>query len=109
MRTRLTKNQRIRINQKTIKERREKAELIRNPIQSFINMAITKDSVDSDYEIKEDMHLAFIRFCKFHKLPVEQKETFGGILKKKPYEWKDGKKQKDGNRKTIWNGIRLIK
>jgi P4 family phage/plasmid primase-like protien len=107
LRTRFTKNQRVRINQKTIKERREKAELIRNPIKSFTTKAIAKDSVDSDYETKEDMHHAFRRYCKFYKLPVEQKETFGGILKKKPYEWKDGKKQKDGNRKTIWKGKRL--
>jgi hypothetical protein len=40
-------------------------------------------------------------------LPKEQKETFGSILKKRPNEWKDSKKQKDGNRKTIWKGKRL--
>ena len=53
------------------------------------------------------MYFAFTRFCKFYKLPKEQKETFGSILKKRPYEWKDSKKQKDGNRKTIGKGKRL--
>ncbi|HEX5185775.1 MAG TPA: DUF5906 domain-containing protein [Nitrososphaeraceae archaeon] len=50
LKTIVAKNQRIRINKKTIKERREKAELIRNPIQAFIDKTIAKDSVDSDYE-----------------------------------------------------------
>ena len=107
LRNRIIKTQRIYINQKTIKERREKAELTYDPIKSFKDRVIAKDSVDSDYEIKDELYIAYRRFCKFYKLPVQQKETFGGILKKKPYEWKDGKKMKDGIRKTMWKGVRL--
>jgi putative DNA primase/helicase len=104
---RITKNGgRICINQKTIKERREKAELIHDPIKAFTNKAIAKDSVESDNEIKEILYLAYKRFCKYHKLPVEQKETLGKMLKKKPYEWKDGRKSK-GDRETFWKGIKL--
>ena len=107
LRNRIIKTQRVHINQKTIKERREKAELTYDPIKSFKDKAIATDSVDSDYEIKDELYISYRRFCKFYKLPVQQKETFGGILKKKPYEWKDGKKMKDGIRKTIWKGVRL--
>ena len=107
LRNRIIKTQRVHINQKTIKERREKAELTYDPIKSFKDKAIATDSVDSDYEIKDELYNSYRRFCKFYKLPVQQKETFGGILKKKPYEWKDGKKMKDGIRKTIWKGVRL--
>jgi hypothetical protein len=38
------------------------------------------------------LDLAYIPFCKYYKLPVEQKEIFGGILEEKPYEWKDREK-----------------
>jgi putative DNA primase/helicase len=104
---RITQNGgRIYINQKTIKERREKAELIHDPIKAFTNKAIAKNSVEADNETKEVLYLAYKRFCKFHKLPVEQKETLGKILKKKPYEWKDGRKSK-GDRETFWKGIKL--
>ena len=107
LKTRIIKTQRVHINQKTIKERREKSELTSNPVKSFLGKAVTKDSVDSDYEIKDDFYLAYMRYCKFHKLPIEQKETFGSILKNSPYKLKDGKKQKEGIRKTIWKGMRL--
>ena len=38
---------------------------------------------------------------------MEQKETFGKILKQK-YNYQDGRETK-GERKTIWKGIRLVK
>jgi putative DNA primase/helicase len=107
LRNRIIKTQRVHINQKTIKERREKAEMTYDPIKSFKDKVIAKDSVDSDYEIKDDLYRAYRRFCKFYKLPVQQKETLGSILNKKPYGWKDGRKMTDGIRKTIWKGIRL--
>jgi P4 family phage/plasmid primase-like protien len=97
----------IYVNSKSINERREKAELIHDPLKSFIDKAIAKDSVDSDYETKDDFYLAYTRYCKFHKLPIQQKETLGSILNKKPYGWKDGRKMTDGIRKTIWKGVRL--
>lgn len=108
LKNRIIKTQRVHINEKTINERREKAELIHDPLNSFIKKGIAKDSVDSDSETKDDFHLAYTRLCKFHKLPIQQKETLGSILKKKPYEWKDGKKTiSKENRKTVWKGIRL--
>ena len=103
----INKTQRIHLNEKTIKERREKAELIYDSFKAFLKDAIAVDSTESDYVIKDDLYRAYTRFCKFHKLPVEQKENFGKILKKK-HNYQDGRETK-GERKTIWKGIRLIK
>ena len=104
---RIINTQRIHINEKTIKERREKAELIYDSVGSFLKDAVAEDSTESDCVTKDDFHIAYSRFCKFHKLPVEQKETFGKILKQK-HSYQDGRGTK-GERKTIWKGIRLIK
>jgi hypothetical protein len=38
---------------------------------------------------------------------VEQKETFGKILRQK-FNYQEGRETK-GKRKTIWKGVRLIK
>jgi P4 family phage/plasmid primase-like protien len=104
---RIIKTQRIHINEKTIKERREKAELIYDAVGSFLKDAVAEDSIESNHVIKDNFYIAYTRFCKFHKLPVEQKETFGKILKQK-HNYQDGRGTK-GERKTIWKGIRLIK
>ena len=104
---RIIKTQRIHINEKTIKERRKKAELIYDSVGSFLKDAVAEDSTESDHVIKDDFYIAYTRFCKFYKLPVEQKETFGKILKQK-HTYQDGRETK-GERKTIWKGIRLIK
>ena len=104
---RILTTQKIHINEKTIKERREKAELIYDSVGSFLKDAVAEDSTESDYVVKDDFYIAYTRFCKFHKLPVEQKETLGKILKQK-YNYQDGRETK-GERKTIWKGIRLVK
>ena len=59
--------------------------------------AVAEDSTESDYIVKDDFYIAYTRFCRFHKLPVEQKETFGKILKQK-YGYQDGRETK-GERK----------
>lgn len=104
---RILEKQKIHINEKTIKERREKAELIYDSVGSFLKDAVAEDSTESDCVTKDDFHIAYSRFCKFHKLPVEQKETFGKILKQK-YNYQDGRETK-GERKTKWKGTRLNK
>lgn len=70
--------------------------------------AIAEDSTESDYVVKDDFYIAYTRFCKFHKLPVEQKETFGKILKQ-THNYPDGRGPKGEKRKKIWKGIRLVK
>ena len=108
LRTRIIKTQRVHINQKTIKERREKAELINNPIKSFLNDAVSEDSIESDYEIKEDFYLAYTRFCKYHKLPMQQYDTFGEILKK-DHNYKKDRKRIHGKKQTVWIAVKLVK
>ena len=81
---------RIGINQKTIQERRERHELITNPITAFIKNTVDEFSVESDHVTKEDFYRAYKNFCKYHNLPVEQIETFGKIIKKK-HNFKEGR------------------
>ena len=70
------KTQRIHINEKTIKERREKAELIYDSVGSFLKDAVAEDSTESDHVIKDDFYIAYTRFCKFYKLPSGTKRNF---------------------------------
>jgi len=100
-------SKKIHLNQKTIQERREKHELIRDPVAAFIKDAIDEASIESDNVRKEDLYEAYRKFCKYHNLPIEQKETFGKILKNK-HRFRDGR-EASGERKTIWTGRRQIK
>ncbi len=73
--------------------------------------AIAEDAIESDSVTKDDLHITYVKFCKFHQLPYESKENFGKILKKPPHNLKEGretKKGKDGKRKTVWEGIELV-
>ena len=103
----LSSSNKIHLNQKTIQERREKHELIRDPIAAFIKDAIDEASTESDYVRKEDLYEAYRKFCKYHNLPIEQKETFGKIVKNK-HRFIEGR-EASGGRKTTWKGVRLIK
>jgi P4 family phage/plasmid primase-like protien len=108
---RILKNDRVYLNQKTIQERRERHELILDPLTAFRKAAIAEDSIESDYETKDDLHVAYVKFCKFHHLPYESNENLGKILKKPPHNFTEGResrKDKNGKRNTIWTGIKLI-
>jgi P4 family phage/plasmid primase-like protien len=104
-------NKRIYVKQKTIQERREKHELIIDPISTFLDEAIAEDSTELDYVTKDDLHTAYVKYCKSNNLPYLSKENLGKILTKPPHNLNDGKepkKGKDGKRKTFWRGIKLI-
>ena len=103
-------NKRIYVKQKTIQERREKHELIIDPISAFLDEAIAEDSIESDYLTKDDLHAAYVKYCKLHNLPYLSKENIGKILNKPSHNLKEGretKKGKDGKRKTFWIGVKL--
>jgi putative DNA primase/helicase len=89
---------------KTIEERRHKHELVSDPIAAFIKAAISSESTDSDYVTKDDMYNAYLKFCKYHNLPVEQKITLGRILRKRNFN--DGK-EATGERRTYWKSVKL--
>ena len=108
---RILKDDRIYLNQKSIQERREKHELLKDPIAAFIKVAIAEDSISSDYIMKEDLYNAYLKFCKFYNLPFQSKEEFGKTLKQ-PYSLAEGRESKigkNGKRNTIWKGIKLSK
>ena len=102
----LLKNNGIFINEKTIQARREKYEMAANPIGSFIEHAVAKDSEESDKTPKDLLYNVYKRYCKENKLAVESKENFGKILKKK-HDFQDGR-EASGERRTIWRGVRLV-
>jgi putative DNA primase/helicase len=103
---RLLKNNSIFVNEKTIQTRREKYEMAANPIGSFIEHAVAKDSEESDKTLKDLLYNVYKRYCKENKLAVESKENFGKILKNK-YQFKEGR-EPSGERRTIWKEVRLV-
>jgi putative DNA primase/helicase len=103
---RLLKNNSIFVNEKTIQSRREKYEMAANPIGSFIEHAVAKDSEESDKTPKDLLYNVYKRYCKENKLAVETKENFGKILKNR-YHYKEGR-ESSGERRTIWKEVRLV-
>lgn len=95
------------VNEKTVHARREKYELATNPIKSFVEDAISEDSVESDRTTKEQIYQAYRRFCKDNTLAIESKENFGKILKNK-HSFEEGR-ESSAKRKTLWKGIKLTK
>ncbi|HET7344981.1 MAG TPA: primase-like DNA-binding domain-containing protein, partial [Nitrososphaeraceae archaeon] len=77
------------VNEKTIQRRREKYEMAANPISSFVEHAVTRDSGESDKTPKDLLYNVYKRYCKENKLAVEAKENFGKILKNK-HNFRDG-------------------
>ena len=107
MRTIVNRNK-IHVNASTIRQRRAKAELTRNPVKVFLENALAKEPNQDDYETNEDMHDAFTRFCKYHKLHVLGSDTFSETLRK-DHGLKKGRKTIEGKKKTIWEECKLGK
>jgi hypothetical protein len=43
---------------------------------------VSEYSVSSDYVTKDDFYNVYVKYCKFHNLPIHSKEEFGKILKR---------------------------
>jgi P4 family phage/plasmid primase-like protien len=97
---------RIQIKHRTIQQRRNRHDVMINSVDSFVREAIAQDPTQSCYVTKEQMYEAYIRFCSYHSLPVDRKESFGKLIKKQGIV--EGR-EKTGERKTIWKNIRLVK
>jgi P4 family phage/plasmid primase-like protien len=105
LKTRIVKTQKVYVDTKTILERREKVELIRDPVAAFLKDAICEDP---DWnETKIDVYEAYKRFCTFHKLPLQQYDTFGDILRKE-HKFEKDRKTKDRKKETVWKNIRIV-
>lgn len=102
---RLLNRNRIFIKEKTIEQRRDRYAFAANPVETFIEEAVLKESVESDVVTKEKLYQAYTRFCNKHNLARQSKENLGKILKKDK-EFQEGR-QPSGKRETIWKGIRL--
>ena len=99
---RILKNKELYVHEKTIEEKRIKYQMTVDPIQSFLDKAVSPDSTESDMEEKEIFYRAYNRFCIKHSLPIEKIETFGRLLKSKNLS--DGR-QSSGERKRYWKGV----
>jgi P4 family phage/plasmid primase-like protien len=104
----IQKTNRIHVNQKTIQERRENHELVTNTVKAFTENAVSISIYGEDYVIKENLHQAYLRFCKFYRLPIENKVKFGKSLKKIYPSLEEGRDSSE-ERNTTWKGIRLVK
>ena len=98
----------IYVNSKSISERRKRAELTRDPITVFLDVAISKDPKYDDFETKDDFYTAFIKFCNKKKLPVLSYDEFAKTLKKEHSLTKD-RKMIEGKKQTIWKCVKLVK
>jgi P4 family phage/plasmid primase-like protien len=102
---RILKNKELYVHEKTIEEKIIKYQMSVDPIQSFLDKAVSIESTESDTEEKEVFYRAYNRFCIKHTLPIEKIETFGRLLKSKNLS--DGR-QSSGERKRYWKGVRLV-
>ena len=106
---RILKNNMLYLNQKTIREKRERLELLLNSVQFFIDDALDEKSTESDSIAKIDLYNAYENFCKSNNIHPENIEKVGRILKNPPYNFLDGRETKGTKRKNIWKGVRLKK
>jgi putative DNA primase/helicase len=102
---RILNNKELYVHEKTIEEKRVKYHMTVDPVQAFLDKAVSPDSTESDTEEKETFYRAYNRFCIKHSLPIEKIETFGRLLKSKNLS--DGR-QSSGERKRYWKGVRLV-
>lgn len=102
---RILKNKELYVPERTIEEKRAKYQMTVDPVQAFMDKAVSIDSTESDIEEKGVFYNAYQRFCVKYSLPPEKFETFGRILKSKALL--DGR-QPGGERKRYWKGVRLV-
>jgi putative DNA primase/helicase len=102
---RVLRTGRIQIKHCTIQQRRNRHDVMINSVDSFVREAIAQDPTQSCYVTKEQMYEAYTRFCSYHSLPVDRKESFGKLIKKQGIV--EGR-EKTGERKTIWKDIKLV-
>ncbi len=74
---------RIHIDMSDIEERRKHREILKNPIQFFVDNVIDLDNSTYDDSIrKDDLYRIYEKFCTLNKVLSEEKENFGKKLKR---------------------------
>jgi putative DNA primase/helicase len=111
LRKRILKNKQVYVDIKTIKERGLKHELASNPIKAFFDDAVDPDSTENDSVQKEVFYEAYIKFSNYYKLQVLSYQTFCKLLKQKipSYQIREVRKGSGGERKLVWEGVKLRK
>jgi putative DNA primase/helicase len=105
----LAKQKGVFLTEKTIAQRREKYDLMLDPVKHFRSEAIAEDSVFSDEITKEDLYKAYCRFCRKKKLAIEPKETFGKKMVSLGFKsCRIDVGLGENKKKTGWKGIKLV-
>lgn len=75
-------NKRIHVDMSDIEERRKHREMLKNPVQFFVDEAIELESSNFDDIIrKDDLYKIYEKFCQLNKVLPEHQENFGKKLK----------------------------
>lgn len=107
---------RLHIDMSNIEERRRHREMLKNPVQFFVEDVIDLDNSNSDsYIRKDDLYLIYEKFSELNRIAPEDKDIFGKKLKNVLKESIiDGKREPKaeadpitGKRRTIWKGIKV--
>jgi P4 family phage/plasmid primase-like protien len=104
----IDESDKIHVNSRSISERRAMAELIRDPIKAFLDVAISKEPTLDDFETKDNLYQAFQKFCKLKKLMIIGYDEFALSLKHN-HDLKNERKIVDKRKQTIWKCVKLIK
>jgi hypothetical protein len=107
---------RIHVDMSDIEERRKHRQLLRNPVQFFVDDVIDLDNSNSEsYIRKDDLYLIYEKFSELNRIAPEDKDVFGKkfktILKDRII---DGQREPQSEadpvtkkRRTIWKGIKV--
>ena len=90
---RIRKNKEIYEQEKSIEQKAIKYQMAVDPIQAFLDEAISPQSIVDDRTEKQTLHNAYLRFCNKHQLPVLKYDTFCKHIKNKDIG--DGRLGKD--------------
>ena len=102
---RIRKTKEIYEHEKSIEQKAIKYQMAVDPIEAFLDEAISPQSIVDDRTEKQTLHNAYERFCKKHQLPILKYDTFCKHIKNKDYA--DGRVGKD-DREYYWKGIKLV-
>lgn len=103
---RIRNNKEIYETTKAIEKKIAKYLITVDPTQSFLDEAISQDSLISDVTYKDKLNDAYVRFCKKHTISILNYDSLCRCIKNKGYT--DGRDGAGPNRKYFWKGIKLV-
>ncbi len=99
----IDRNKKIYADSKSIDDRREKAELTRDPIGAFVDICKVQPiaPTSNSFMLKEDLYKIFKNFCEVKKLHVPSYGEFAEIMRKE-HGYKNKRKMILGKKETVW-------